>query len=68
MQSHHRSTLRYKTAVYRPTVLTGIVSRPGFYQLYASADIATAEMSVRLSARPSHSGIVSKRTDILTDG
>jgi len=28
---------------------------------YASAGIARAEMSVRLSDRPSHSGIVSKR-------
>jgi len=43
----------------------------GFYQRvsiasYASAGIARAEMSVRLSVRPSHSGIVSKRRKLVS--
>ena len=73
-----RNKVGYRVFIFgagnRPTspanVVLHIVSTKAFYQRvsiasYASAGIARAEMSVRLSVRlsvrPSHSGIVSKR-------
>jgi len=56
----------YTSALQAKAWYDGMTFKSNFYQRvsiasYASAGIARAEMSICLSVRPSHSGIVSKR-------